>query len=99
MMVSAGQSPDPRKKKFNLKQIGEAIEIITNQLMVRDTNRESYNFLLYFKRNKVEEAKQLLHDIGLKQIKLGVTKEKTRIKIGNMIALYKTWKNKVEKTR
>lgn len=30
--------------------------------------------------------------------KPGVTKEKTRDKIGNMIALYKKWRDKAEKT-
>ena len=32
------------------------------------------------------------------QTKLGVTKEKTRDKIGSMIALYKTWRNKADET-
>ena len=67
--------------------------------MVRDINEELRNLLLYLKGNKAEAAKQLLHDIELGQTKLGVTKEKSRNKIGSMIALYKTWRNKVEETR
>ena len=35
---------------------------------------------------------------GLDVTKPGVTKEKTRDKIGNMIALYKRWRDKAEKT-
>lgn len=35
---------------------------------------------------------------GLDIIKLGVTKEKTQDKIGNMIAFYKSWRDKAEKT-
>lgn len=83
---------------MSLKWTGEDIEVITDWLMVRDTNGELCNFLLYLKGNKAEVARQLLYDTGLGQTKLGVTKEKTRDKIGSMIALYKTWRNKAEET-
>ena len=35
---------------------------------------------------------------GLDITKPDVTKDKTRDKIGNIIALYKSWKDKAEKT-
>lgn len=97
-MVSASQPPDQLTKWLSLKWTGEDIEVINNWLMVRDTNGELRNLLLYLKGNKAEAARQLLHDTGLGQTKLGVTKEKTRDKIGSMIALYKTWRNKAEET-
>lgn len=61
---------------------GEDIEAITNWLMVRDTNGELRNLLLYLKENKAEAARQLLVDTRMGQTQLGVTREKTRDKIG-----------------
>lgn len=76
----------------------EDIEAITNWLMVRDTNGELRNLLLYLKGNKAEAARQLLVDTRMGQTQLGVTREKTRDKIGSMTALYKTWRNKADET-
>lgn len=76
----------------------EDIEAITNWLMVRDTNGELRNLLLYQKENKAEAARQLLVDTRMGQTQLGVTREKTRDKIGSMTALYKTWRNKADET-
>lgn len=64
-----------------------------------DTNRKLCNFFLYLQENKVKAAKQLLLDIGLRQIKFEVSKEKMRDKISNMIPLHRTWRNKEEETR
>ena len=66
--------------------------------MAMDTKGELRNLIWYLKGKKAEPARQLLHATGLGQTKLGVTKEKTRDKIGSMIALYKTWRNKAEET-
>lgn len=66
--------------------------------MVKDTNKELQNLLLYLKGNKAKTAKQLLVDIKMGQTKLGVTKKKTRDKIESIIALYKTQRNKADET-
>lgn len=66
--------------------------------MVRDTNGELCNWLLYLKGNKAEAARQLLADTRLGEAKLGVTKEKTRDKIGSMVAIFKTWTNTADET-
>lgn len=58
--------------------------------MVRNTNGELQNLLLYLKENKTKAARQLLVDTIMGQTKLRVTKKKTRDKIGSMIILYKT---------
>ena len=94
MNISASQQLDQPIKSLSLKWTGEDIKVITNWLMVRDTNGELWNLLLYLKRNKAEAARQLLFDTKIGQNKFGVTKEKPRDKIGTMIALYKMWKNK-----
>lgn len=57
--------------------------------MVRDTNGKLCNFLLYFKKSKAEAATQLLHYTRQRQVKLEVTKKKTRDKISSIIVLYK----------
>ena len=98
MSVSASQQPDQPTKGLSLKWTEEDIEVITNWLMFRDTNGELRNLLLYQKGNKAEAARQLLVDTRMGQTKLGVTKEKTRDKIGSMIALYKTGRNKADET-
>lgn len=67
---------------LNSKQTRKAIEIIIDQLIVKDTNIELCNFFLYLKKNKMEIIKQLLHDIKLEQVKLKVTKKKQEIKQG-----------------
>lgn len=66
--------------------------------MVRDTNGELCNWLLYLKGNKAEAARKLLADTRLGETKLGVTKEKTRDKIGSMVAIFKTWRNTADET-
>ena len=59
MNISASQQLDQPIKSLSLKQTGEDIKVITNWLMVRDTNGELWNLLLYSKRNKAEAARQL----------------------------------------
>lgn len=66
--------------------------------MVRDTYKELRNLLFYLKRKEIEAARELLVDSRMEQIKLRVTIEKTRDKIGNMTALYETWRNKADET-
>lgn len=80
MIVSASKPPDQFTKGLSIKQTREDIEVICDLLMVKDTNRELCNFLLYLKRNKAKVAKQLLHDIILGQVILEVTKKKQEIK-------------------
>lgn len=77
-MVSASQPPDQLTKGLSLKWTGEDIEVITNWLMVRDTNGELRTLLLYLKGNQAEAARQLLHDTRLGQTKL--LKKKQEIK-------------------
>lgn len=98
MNISDSQQLDQPIKSLSLKWTGEDIKVITNWLMVRDTNGELWNLLLYLKRNKAEAARQLFIHTKIGQNKLGVTKEKTRDKIGTMIALYKMWKSKANET-
>ena len=78
MNISASQQLDQPTKGLSLKWTGEDIKVITNCLMVRDTNGELRNLLLYLKGNKAEAARQLLVDTKMGQNKLGV--------------LYKTWR-------
>ncbi len=54
---------------------------------------------MYFKKNKVKAVRHLLHDTRLGRIKLEMTKEKIRDKIGNIIIFYQTWKNKMDKIK
>lgn len=56
-------------------------------------------FFLYLKKYKAEVTRQLLYNTKLRQIKLKVTKAKTRDKIDSIIIFYKIQKNKAEKTR
>lgn len=62
----------------------------TCKLVVRkDSNGDLSNLNLYQSGNRSDAAMKFLVTTGLDVTKPGVTKEKTRDKIGNMIALYK----------
>ena len=52
----------------------------------------------YQSGNKLDAAMKFLVTTRLDVTKPDVIKKKTRDKIGNMIALYKRWRNKAEKT-
>ena len=70
MNISASQQLDQPTKGLSLKWTGEDIDVITNWLMVRDTNGELRNLLLYLKGNKAEAARQLLVDTKMGQTKI-----------------------------
>lgn len=57
--------------------------------MIKDIIRELYNFFLYFKKNKIEAARQLIHNTGLRLIQLKMSKKKTKDKSNSIIILYK----------
>lgn len=59
MDISTSQQLDQPIKELSLKWSGEDIDVITNWLMVRDTNGKLRNWLLYLKENKAKTARQL----------------------------------------
>lgn len=84
-------------KPPSLKWTEEEIQLIVNWLSFRDTGGKAVNWLLYHKGNKADACRQLLEETKLTE-KSGVSKQKTRDKITNMIALYKKWRDKADTT-
>lgn len=58
---------------------------------------KAVNWLLYQKGNKTDACRQLLEETRLIK-KSGVSKQKPRDKIANMVALYKKWRDKADTT-
>lgn len=86
------------QKEPSIKWSEEDIQLIVNWLSERNASGDLSNLHLYQSGNKSDAAMKFLVTTGLDVTKPGVTKEKTRDKIGNMIALYKKWRDKAEKT-
>ena len=85
-------------KNPSLRWTDLEIQHIVAWLGYRDEFGELSNFDLYQTGNKTTAAKKLLYDTGIAETKSGVTKEKTRDKLGTMIKLYKDWRDKAETT-
>lgn len=81
----------PPSLKWTEEGIG--IQSIVNWLGFRDLNRKAVIWLLYHKWNKADVFRQLLEETRLVE-KVGISKQKTRDKIANMVALYKKWREK-----
>lgn len=64
----------------------------------KNSNRDLNNLNLYQSGNKSDVAMKFLVTTGLDVTKPGVLKEKTWDKIGNIIAFYKNWRGKAEKS-
>ena len=86
------------RKEPSIKWSEADIQLIVSWLSERNLNGDLSNLNSYQSGNKSDAAMKFLVTTGLAVTKPGVTKEKTRDKIGNMIALYKRWEDKAGKT-
>ena len=86
------------KKEPNIKWTTNDIQLIVNWLSERDKNGNLSNLNFYQVGNKLDVAMKFFVSTDLDISKPGVTKEKTRDRIGNMLTLYKKWRDKVEST-
>lgn len=95
--TQASQRVSIAMKPPSLKWTEEETQLIVNWLSFRDADGKTVNWLLYQKGNKADACKQLLEETRLVE-KNGASKQKTRDKIANMIALYKKWRDKADTT-
>lgn len=86
--TQASRRVDVVIKPPSLKWTEEEIQLIVNWLGFRDNDGKAVNWLLYDKGYKADANRQLLEETKLIE-KVGVSKQKTRDKIANMITLYK----------
>lgn len=96
-MASTQASQGAGMRAPSLKWTEEEIQLIVNWLSFRDVDGKAVNWLLYQKGNKTDACRQLLEETRLIK-KSGVSKQKTRDKIANMVALYKKWRDKADTT-
>ena len=81
------------QKEPSIKWSEADIQLIVSWLSERNSNGDLSNLNSYQSGNKWDAAMKFLVITGLDVTKPDVTEEKTRDKIGNMIALYKRWRD------
>lgn len=86
------------QKEPSIKWSGADILLILSKLSERNSDGDLSNLNSYQSENKSDAAMRFLVTTGYDIEKHGVTKEKTRDKIGNMIVFYKRWRDKAEST-